>query len=325
MTAPYATDTDGISPLEVLAIVVRHRWRIAILSLLAAAAFATYTLVQPRHYTVSWSFQPQSARNTRSMSGLAAQLGLAVPGSDGSESPDFYVQLLSSRQILGWIADTSVTTASGSTRSVLDVLDVDDGPPAIRRDDGIRELAKRISTRPNAKTNVVTVSVRAPDPRVGFEISRLLLLGLNQFNVRTRQTQASAERKFLESRLLEVERDFRAAEDRLQDFAKRNRAYREGLELSFERERLVREVTRKNEIYAALSQSFEQAKIDEVRNTPLVGMIEVPELPARPDSRGVVRKTLVGLMAGMMVAFVWIVLIESDAMHQLRGTTARET
>jgi uncharacterized protein involved in exopolysaccharide biosynthesis len=321
MTAPRVVTDDGISPLELLVIAVRHRWRVIVLGIVGAAAFATYALLQPRTYTVTWSFQPQSSRNTRSMSGLAAQLGFSVPGSDGSESPDFYVELLSSRQLLGGIADTTVMTSGGTPRRVFDLLDVDDGPPAIRRDEAIGELDKRIAPGANAKTNVVKVTVRAPDPRVGLEISRLLMQGLIQFNVRTRQTQAAAERKFLEGRLSEVERNFRRAEDRLQEFAKRNRAYREGSELSFERDRLVRDVNRQSEIYTALAQSFEQAKIDEVRNTPLIGMIEAPEMPARPDGRGVVRKTLVGFVAGMIAAFLWIVLIESGAMRELRKAT----
>src|SRR3954463_16794712 len=95
-------DGDRLSLLALANVALRHRWlilRVAFVVLLAATAFF---LLRPRTYTVSTTFRLQTRnQNASNFSGLAAQLGLAVPSSDASQTPAFYVDLLGSREILG--------------------------------------------------------------------------------------------------------------------------------------------------------------------------------------------------------------------------------
>ena len=48
-------------------------------------------------------------------------------------------------------------------------------------------------------------------------------------------------------------------------------------------------------------ESYEQARIEEVRNTPVITMIERPELPVKRNRRGIILNTAVGLVLGAMV------------------------
>jgi hypothetical protein len=61
-------------------------------------------------------------------------------------------------------------------------------------------------------------------------------------------------------------------------------------------------------LYNSLATSYEQAKIEEVRDLPVITVLEPPELPIMADPRGGKRKTLlgvlIGLVAGVVIAFV---------------------
>jgi uncharacterized protein involved in exopolysaccharide biosynthesis len=68
------------------------------------------------------------------------------------------------------------------------------------------------------------------------------------------------------------------------------------------RERLTREISERQAVYALLAQAFERASIDEVRDTPVLTVIEGPAGSAAPQSRDtVVRGILMGML-GLVLA-----------------------
>src|SRR5262249_12779384 len=135
-----------------------------------------------------------------------------------------------------------------------------------------------------------------------------LLAEMNTFNMESRQSQAGAERRFVEQRLNELKDSLRAAEDRLQAFLQRNRDYENSPQLSFQQQRLAREVSMQQDMVTGLAQSFEQARIEEVRDTPVITVIDKPEIPVERDRRGLIKKGLLAIVLGgvlgLGVAFV---------------------
>jgi uncharacterized protein involved in exopolysaccharide biosynthesis len=149
---------------------------------------------------------------------------------------------------------------------------------------------------------VVTVSVTMPSPHLAAQIARRLLDLTAEFNVRTRQSRAGSERKFAEQRATDAARDLRAAEDRLQGFLQANRQFQGSPSLVFQHERLQREVVMRQELYTTLLQSYQQARIDEVRDTPVLTVVDAPQPPAVRDPRGTAMRMLLGLGFGAMLA-----------------------
>ncbi|MFP8875045.1 MAG: hypothetical protein VCB42_11110, partial [Myxococcota bacterium] len=49
------------------------------------------------------------------------------------------------------------------------------------------------------------------------------------------------------------------------------------------------------------AQAYEQARIDEVRNTPVITIVDQPEFPVIPDPRGRLRTLALGLTLGLVV------------------------
>lgn len=301
MTTPAAaTPPNEVSLVGLANAVLRKRRPIVALALVFGLVLGGFALLQPRTFTSTASFMPQTRRSPSNLSGIAAQLGLAGFSAEGGQTPAFYADLARSRQLLGLIADAPVASDSAGRR-LADIYDVRGRTEALRREALTDRLQDDVEADVVTRTGTVRLTARAPLAPLAKELADRVVSLLNQFNLETRQSQASAERRFAERRLGEVRSELRDAEDRLQAFLQRNRDYRNSPELSFQHERLSREVAMRQQVFTTMAQAFEQAKLEEVRDTPVITVVEAPTLPVRPDSRGVVRKAVLGIVLGGLV------------------------
>jgi uncharacterized protein involved in exopolysaccharide biosynthesis len=143
------------------------------------------------------------------------------------------------------------------------------------------------------------------------ELNAKILELLNKFNMETRRSRATQERAFTTQRLAQVAGELREAEDRQQYFLQRNRDYRNSPDLSFQQERLARDVSMHQQVYTTLAQSLEQAKIEEVRDTPVITVVQAPSAPPRPDSRGLLRLFILSMLTGTVVGILLALARES--------------
>lgn len=294
-------------------VLLRRRRVIAWTAVALAALVVVVELVRPRTWSSSASFVPSGRRMPSSLTGLAAQLGVNVPTADAATNPAFYADLVTSREILSAVADTSYRLRDGQAVRFADLYRVKAADSLLRRERAADKLAQLTRVSLNQKTGVVTVSVRATDPAVAQALAQRFLDLLNGFNLVRRQSQASAERRFTEGRLREVRQELRAAEDRLQAFLARNRDLRNSPELAFQRERLARDVSLAQDLFGTLSQAFEQARIEEVRDTPVITVLDRPQLAARPDSRRLALKVVAAGLFGLVLGAALAILLGAPA------------
>lgn len=299
--------SDPVPGLAIVNAILRNRFRIAAMVAGVCAAVVTYKLITPRTYISEASFSLQSSSPGR-LSGIAAQFGLALPSSEGAQSPAYYVELLGSPAILAAAANYQYRyTRDGVVRTgtLADVYNVKERDPSMRTDIAVRGLLRVITAVRSKETGIVSVKVSARSPELARQILVRLLDLLNEFNRKTRQSQATNERQFVERRMSEISGDLRVAEDRLQSFLQRNRGgYMNTPDLSFEHDRLAREVSLRQQVYTALAQSYEQARIDEVRDTPAITVIESPSLPVRPSPRGLARTLIIAFFVSSLLGMV---------------------
>ena len=126
------------------------------------------------------------------------------------------------------------------------------------------------------------------------ELSRVLageiIRQIELYNRETRRSKARAEREFGDKRLADVGAELRAAEDAEREWLKRNRGdYQAAPDLRVEHDRLSRQVAFLEQMYATVGQGRERARMDEVRDTPALTIIDAAEVPALPLPRGRLR------------------------------------
>src|SRR3989442_6009985 len=303
-----------------------RRWRlVAGLPLLAALLTAIVVLLLPPRYTATVTFVPEQRTPTRGagagaagggagLVGLAGQLGIPL-GMDPSQSPRFYAEVLTSRDLMARVLVTKFPDprrpAAGDSVPLLAILRVWGGiwgakSAADSLDRGVRKLGRRVSARVDIQTYLVYLSVTTRYPDLSAAVARRFIDYLNEFNATKRESQARARRQFVEQRIVDGERELQAAEDDLRRFHERNRAWQESPELSAAEGRLRRQVDIYQEVYLTLRRDYEQARIEEVNDTPVITVVD-PAVPPVPQSHW--REVLVllalvfGGVAGVVGAF----------------------
>jgi uncharacterized protein involved in exopolysaccharide biosynthesis len=86
--------------LGLIAAVLRHWRSVLLFAALVALAVVIPTLLKRRLYEVTTSFVPQTRKSAGNLSGIAAQLGINFPQSEGGQTPQFYAELLKSSEML---------------------------------------------------------------------------------------------------------------------------------------------------------------------------------------------------------------------------------
>ncbi|MDQ6770829.1 MAG: hypothetical protein M3Z54_12675 [Gemmatimonadota bacterium] len=322
MTETNLGDEGEISLFALGTTLLRNRWRLVRWMLLGAAVALLTVFSKPALYRASASFVPQGLDSGRSgLASLAGQLGVAMPAGTQTLSPDFYANLLKSRELLRRITqDTFVVQERGNRRATfLDLFGIQDGSAKSREEQGIKVLGEIVTASVARTTGVVEFSVVTRWPSVSVAIAAALVDAVNEFNQRMRQAQAAAERKFVEGRLNLAGSDLRAAEDRLESFLKNNRQFASSPDLTFERDRLQRDVTLKQEVFTSLTQSYEEVRIREVRDTPVITVIESPSAPSIPEPRGRIMRVLLGLVVGGLIGMLMVFASETTTRRRKGG------
>jgi uncharacterized protein involved in exopolysaccharide biosynthesis len=308
MTAPTPVEglaeIEQVSVLQYATLVLRHRRLSAVC---AAVLFLTVVLARSfgdRLYTSSASFVPQSSDQMSGLAGLAAQLGVAPAGPEVTESPAFYSDLLKSREVLTAVLQSEYrfpTDTGVASAELIDLLRVRARTDGLRMAKAIRKLTSLLRVSLRTKTGVIALEVRMPNPVLAQEVAQKFLDEVNRFNLERRQSQAGAERRFTDGRIAELQRQLRDAEDQLQGFLQRNRDFANSPELTFQRDRLAQEVQFRQSVYTTVSQSNEQARMDEVKDTPVITVVERPNLPPKDDGRGRLTFGALALILGSVV------------------------
>jgi uncharacterized protein involved in exopolysaccharide biosynthesis len=323
VTATSATEPrpdrrdDEVSFFDLITPLVR-RWKlIAGTAIGFGALAAVLLLLQAPTYTTRTTFTPETPSGPGAQSGLAAlagvanQFGLGV-GMGSSVSPDFFVKLASSAEVLRTTLLTEFPDPMEPTgsrrRPLLEILEVPGKSREERLQRGVIWLQNRIDVTVDKPTGIVTLEVEMPGAELAAAVANHMVQLLNQFNLERRQSQSREQRRFTGERLAEAERNLRAAERTQLAFLQRNRDYSSSPLLTFEVNRLSRDVQVKQELYLTLSKAHTEASIAEVRDTPVLTVVDsaiVPFRRSRPQrTLGVLMALVVGTLVGVAIAYI---------------------
>lgn len=302
-----------------LATVAVRRWRLLVLVplLCAGVAGAVYLWMGP-DYVATSRFVPQNPKAAGAqLTGLAERFGLSLGGGGGETSPEFYVQLLDSPELLQRLVDTrfTFTTADGAGADTLsgtlaELYEIEGDTPLQVRRGVIRRLLEDVTAEVAPETGIVTAQVESPWRGLAVAINARLLELVNEFNVNQRRSLASEEREFVAQRREEARQELLAAEAALQEFVSHNRRFSPTSELMVEQARLQRQVDVKQQVYLTLAQAFEQARIDEVRSTPVITVVESPETYPRRAPGSLPLVAILAAFVGLVAAIGYVIVAD---------------
>ena len=328
----HGTVPDQVPLLAAAAVLLRNLPLIVWPALVCGVLAVVITILSTASYTATSRFLPTtSGASNTGFSSIAAQFGVRLPNSGGGESIQFYSQLLESPTLMREAVLTTYRFEAGDEEepidmagTLVDLFEVEGDTRRKRVRAAIGMLEERVTTETALDAGILTLRTSAPWPELAVQINRRLLELTNQFNLERRQSTAAAERQFIEARLEKERNQLEAAEGELQAFLEQNRAYSASPQLNFEAQRLQRRVTLYQQVYTSLAQAFEQALIEEVRNTPVITVLDVPEGSAR-GGQPLVFNMIVGIMFGGLAGIMFALFREYLRSEQKRHPAVYST
>ncbi len=327
VTASTSLGVPDFGPAWVLRLVARGRLLLLVLPILTFIGVFLY-IRWHMPYSAEMVLRPQGGSQQQGrLNGLAAQFGVVLPGAAAGDPIRFHSQLITSREVLTpvVIATYQVAKSAGSSDSVrgnlLDLLRIQGATPVDRQRRGIERLRQMIAVGPDLQAALIGVRVTSAWPELSLAISQRLIESLNDANISRQQVSAEAELKFVGDRVSSARAQLDSAERRLEGFMLQNRQYANSPALTLEHDRVMRLLDLRQQVYVTLSQSYEQARLDAVRDTPTIVVVDRPEgsvkEAGRPVRDGAVWAVTV---AGMVLLF----LLARDALTRFRMARPNE-
>lgn len=292
------------------------RWRmIAWTGLIAMVLAIAATFVVPPVYRSRASFvanmsspnKLQGATAGSPLGGLLSQMGGSLSG-DPSESPNFYLQLLVSRELLTRLLESKFpdprTSAPNDSARLIDILKIRAKDPKRKMELAVKKMIKDIQGGMDPKTNLVWFSFDAPYPELSSQIANRLIALVSAFNRETRVTRAKSKREFIERRLDSARASLNQSEERLRFFYEQNRGLIVAPSLKFDEARLKREQDLNSDIFLTLQGQLETARIDEINDAALITVIDTAVVPRKPEWPHYGAVTVTGLALGLTAGFL---------------------
>ncbi|TFH65128.1 MAG: hypothetical protein E4G90_06765 [Gemmatimonadales bacterium] len=293
---------------ELATVLVRYLWVLIGVPILSAVLALGLGYLLGARYVSTTVLQPQlSSVDPSGVASLAAQFGVSLGAASGGETLDFYVILLRSRAVLEEIAQDEFLFAVDEAGTefvrghLIDLLEIDEELPGDRLKEAVAWLEDAIRVSSDADASLVTIEVTTPSVGMSEAVGRTIIDEVNEFNLGKRQNHARQERVFIEERMTRAREELENEERAMESFLESNRTFESSPQLTFEHQRILRRLDVRQQVYLSLSQAFEQARIEEVRNTPVFTVIESPEGSAEIET-SLPARAVFGFVAGLLAA-----------------------
>lgn len=283
-----------------------------------------------KRYTSTISVIPNSADNNVSSIGLLVQdFGMS---SSGGNFP--IAELSTSNSILDIIYSNTFDLSENKGKTTLaDLLGTNktsflskilvsltkansNNPDLLKYNTLNKFKSDRLSINYDRKTNITSISVTVEDPLAAQQIAQNFYDELSLFINKSINDGAKIKQAFLNEKIQSVEIELYENENILEDFLNTNKLLNESPRLLKEFNSIQREITLKETAYLLLKRELEIAKIDEVKNTLKLIIIDKPNLPAVKSYPS--RLNLSFSIAILLVSIWFLIGIKNDVIRILK-------
>ena len=132
------------------------------------------------------------------------------------------------------------------------------------------------------ESGLITITVEMEEPQLASDIANYISEYIIFYISTEMNVQNKKYRKFIEGRLESSKNELKLVEESLTEFRKNNPIALDTPDLQLYRARLIRDVETKQGIYLTLLTQHELAKIEELKETPIINILDVAEPSIEP-------------------------------------------
>ena len=286
------------------------KWIIVSTALFALLTIGTSFLFT-KFYSARISLYPSKQdlnSNLGQFQSLASNFGMNLP----NEKQNFNIpDVVESNLIKQKILNKKWQKMTGEYQSLFDLWQFYNSPwynpfssgevdTAYINEKALNYLSDQIEVIENRKTGLIEILVSLEDPLISADISNFIGEQVQAYIQKENSAHATKEKDFIENRLKIVKGELIILEEELKIFSERNRGYEESPELYMMYSRLFREVEAKKQVAITLQQQLELARIEEVKQSPILHILDQAEVPARKSAPNRLLFLIVGGIIGMI-------------------------
>jgi len=260
-------------------------------------------LFLPSYYRATASLLPDTENRAATISQFTDLAQLAGIGHSSGEIARLYPDILRSETVLR----AAIFRPYPSERfdhpvDLVEFLGIreDTRPEEIETTlESVRDL---MTVAIDNRTTIVTVSIEMREPGVAADVLNAVIEELDRFLRFKRKTSAGEQLEWINARMQEVQGELKAAEDSLEHFRDRNRRILDSPGLLLTQERLLRSVEISSATYVELNKQRELAKIDVIKNSSVVNVLD----PARPPTEKSRPRRALNTLMSMLAAALFL-------------------
>ena len=282
---PEYIEKETISFLEIIFILARQIRIIIITPTIFCTLAIIYVLfyTEPYYTSTAKIMSSSGGGGISKAAGLAAQFGIALP--TGQSEPNWvYPDIIKSRTLARAMLKRNFSTEEyGLQKPLLQIFTFGNDEPKFSIDTleihALEGFIKQIDISEDRNTGIYTLTVSNSEPQFASDIISVLIEELDAHQKEYNKAITSKTRKFIEERIVAVGQELRQAEESLKDFTVSNRRMENSPLLLLEQQRLAREVSIPAGVFTMLKQQLETTKIEEVKESDYVIVLDPPEAP----------------------------------------------
>ena len=289
--------------------------------------------VVPPKYESQAKILPSTNSNSPAsgLAGIAAGFGVALPMDSEQTffSSDLYSSIVLSNQFLENIVSKSFFDYKSESQTLLKniiVPDNDDLSDFEHTKLAVEKMQKNIiKVNKDPKTGIVIIVATTENRKFSQKLCEAIIEDLNQFQQNFSVEKAKRKKAFIENRIVEVEKELNEVENELSDFYVSNINYSSSPNLVIELTRIQTKYDVSKSVFITLNQEYETAKIEEVKESEFLYVIDKPSLALRKSSPQ--RKQVVFIWTLFSIVFSSIVIVlrqSKDFMNYSDLETLRE-
>ena len=323
-------EEDTISLNDIILILARQLKVIITPPIILCTITIIYVLFFSKSiYSSTTKIMSSSGGGVSQVAGLAAQFGINIPTSQ-SEPKWVYPEIIKSRTLAKKMLKRKFDTDEfGVQKDLLQILTYGNQEPLV----GLDTLIKAGTDAAIGMIDIVQngsfyeLTINASEPIFARDFSVALLEELENHQRRYNKAKTSETKQFIEERIIDIEKELNEAEEALRDFTTRNRRITNSPLLQLEQQRFTREVTVLTGVFTVLKQQLETTKIEEVKESDYVVVLDPPEIPlqrSKPNKKlMVILAGILGIGLGVLITFAREFVVNSGKEEKDKMTKAK--
>ncbi len=319
-TAPPEKKENSINIMEIVSTLWRSRKLIVYIVGIATALGIVISLLLPASYKSTAVLLPETDKSKLgSLGGLSDLASLAGVSTGEGSLVRLYPTIIKSESVLRNVLHARYQSkAFRDSVTLIQFWEIEGKNPEVVYETALRSLRDQLDVSMDSRTNVVAISIETTEPQLSADIVNKVTVELDKFIRTKRTTSATEQRKWIEARLLEAKSDLEKSENTLKEFRENNRRVSDSPRLLLEQERLIRDVQINVTVYTELKKQYEIVKIEEIKNIPIINIMDAGMASAhkeRPKRRLIVLVSFVLSLMGS-VGFVFVRQTYSARVHE---------